>query len=204
MKRRKNKSHILFGSFLIILGIVLPLSKELYNYTHDKKEESKVEYFFDNHKDDIDKQDTEQKNTKQETTYNYIAVLEIPTINLKRGLVDKTNKNNNVNRNITILKESDMPDVENGNFILAGHSGTSRVAFFRYLNKVKENDLIFIYYKNIKYTYKVVHTHLEVRDGDIDIVRNKNKTSLTLTTCSQEKKGNQIVIISELINKENY
>ncbi len=204
MKRRKNKSHILFGSFLIILGIVLPLSKELYNYTQDKKEESKVEYFFDNHKDDIDKQDTEQKNTKQETTYNYIAVLEIPTINLKRGLVDKTNKNNNVNRNITILKESDMPDVENGNFILAGHSGTSRVAFFRYLNKVKENDLIFIYYKNIKYTYKVVHTHLEVRDGDIDIVRNKNKTSLTLTTCSQEKKGNQIVIISELINKENY
>lgn len=204
MKRRKNKSHILFGSFLIILGIVLPLSKELYNYTQDKKEESKVEYFFDNHKDDIDKQDTEQKNTKQETTYNYIAVLEIPTINLKRGLVDKTDKNNNVNRNITILKESDMPDVENGNFILAGHSGTSRVAFFRYLNKVKENDLIFIYYKNIKYTYKVVHTHLEVRDGDIDIVRNKNKTSLTLTTCSQEKKGNQIVIISELINKENY
>ncbi len=204
MKRRKNKSHILFGSFLIILGIVLPLSKELYNYTQDKKEESKVEYFFDNHKDDIDKQATEQKNTKQENTYNYIAVLEIPTINLKRGLVAKTDKNNNVNRNITILKESDMPDVGNGNFILAGHSGTSRVAFFRYLNKVKENDLIFIYYKNIKYTYKVVHTHLEVRDGDIDIIRNKNKNTLTLTTCSQEKKGNQIVIISELINKENY
>lgn len=204
MERKRNKNHIIIGSILIVLGIVLPLSKELYKFIQDKEEKSKVEYFFDNYKDDIDKQDTEQKDSKEKHAFNYIAVLEIPTINLKRGLVSKTDKNNNVNRNIKILKESDMPDIENGNFILASHSGTSRVSFFRYLNKVKENDLIFIYYKNIKYTYKVVHTHLEVRDGDINIVRNKNKTSLTLTTCSQEKKGNQIVIISELINKENY
>lgn len=194
----------MFGSFLIILGVILPLSKELYNYTLDKQEENQVEYFFENHEKDIDKQDTQQKKNESNITYNYIAVLEIPTINLKRGLVSKTDKNNNVNKNIKILKESDMPDVENGNFILAGHSGNSRVSFFKNLNKVKENDLIFIYYKSIKYTYKVVHTHLEVRDGDIEIVRNKNKSSLTLTTCSQEKKGNQIVIISELINKENY
>lgn len=178
----------MFGSFLIILGVILSLSKELYNYTLDKQEENQVEYFFENHEKDIDKQDTQQKKNESNITYNYIAVLEIPTINLKRGLVSKTDKNNNVNKNIKILKESDMPDVENGNFILAGHSGNSRVSFFKNLNKVKENDLIFIYYKSIKYTYKVVHTHLEVRDGDIEIVRNKNKSSLTLTTCSQEKK----------------
>lgn len=194
----------MFGSFLIILGIILPLSKELYYYSLDKQEKNNIEYFFEEHEENIDKQDIQQKKKKTNTSYNYIAVLEIPTINLKRGLVSKNDKNNNVNKNIKILKESDMPDVENSNFILAGHSGNSRVAFFKNLHKVKDNDLIFIYYKSIKYTYKVVHTHLEVRDGDIEIARNRNKSSLTLTTCSQEKKGYQIVIISELINKENY
>ena len=54
-------------------------------------------------------------------------------IGLEKGLASKGSYYNNVNRNILILNESDMPDKENGNVILAGHSGSGRTAFFKNL-----------------------------------------------------------------------
>src|SRR5574344_2134110 len=59
-------------------------------------------------------------------------------------------------------------------------------------------------YNNINYTYKVVNKYLEIKDGDIVIHRNKNISTLTLTTCSPDSKGNQLVVISELVEKTNY
>lgn len=208
IKRRKNKSHvIIIGSLLVLLGITLPLSKYVYNNYLDKMEKEKVEDFFNEpiiEEEIIEVQENSSNIEQKPISYNYIAVLEIPTISLKRGLVSKNDKANNVNKNIQILQESDMPDVENGAFMLAGHSGTSRISFFNKLHHVKYGDEVIVYYNNIKYIYRVIDLFIEVKDGDISIQRDKDKNTIVLTTCSQDHKGSQFVVIGELIDKQSY
>lgn len=208
-KRRRNKSHsIIIGSLLILLGIAMPLSKYLYNNYLNNMEDEKIEDFFNKTiKEEQVISSTDEVPSvkeKQPSSYNYIAVLEIPTISLKRGLVPKEDKANNVNQNIQILKGSNMPDVENSVLMLAGHSGSGRIAFFHNLHRVGHHDLVYVYYNNTKYIYKVVDRYIEPKDGDISVYRDKSKTTLVLTTCSQENKGSQFVVIAELIDKENY
>ena len=96
-----------------------------------------------------------------------------------------------------------MPDVDHGFMAIAGHSGSGRTAFFKNLHKLKEKDIIYIYYKNIKYTYEVIKNYEEVKDGDITVDKSSEST-LVLTTCSQTNKNNQVVVVSKLINKTVY
>ena len=206
-RRRNKKSRAWLGSLLILIGASLPLFKYIYFSFLDYQNNNKIENFFEQEEQvdiDLSTEVVEENKTTSSTSYDYIAVLEIPSISLKRGLVDKNSKANNVNKNIQILNESDMPDVENGTLYLAGHSGSSYISFFRNLEKVKYGDMIYIYYNHIKYSYKVNNLYIETKDGDISVLRDKNKTNLVLTTCSQDNKGSQFVVISELVNQENY
>lgn len=207
IKRKRNRSYIIIGSLLILLGILIPLSKYIYNIHLDIKEEEKIEDFFNEPVITEETSSTEETTSTSENvsyTYNYIGVLEIPTISLKRGLVAINDYNNNVDRNIQILKDSDMPDVVNGTFMLASHSGNGYYAFFNKLNKVNNGDEVYVYYNNIKYIYKIVNSYTEVKDGDITIHRNNNKTTIVLTTCSREQKGYQLILIGELVDKKTY
>ena len=70
-----------------------------------------------------------QDNKKNNYTINYTAVLEIPSISLKRGVVDSTKNFKSINYAISVDKNSNYPN-ENGNFILYAHSGNSNIAFF--------------------------------------------------------------------------
>lgn len=210
IKRINKKSRvILLGSLLISIGIIIPLSKYFYHHYLDNKNDDMIEVFFED-KDVITEITSTQENVDKKESkniqidYNYIAVLEIPSISLKRGLVDKSSTYNTISRNIQILNESDMPNVVNGNLILASHSGSSYVSFFKNLDKINEEDYVYIYYNNIKYIYKVVSIYEETKDGDITIHRSNDKTTLTMTTCSQSNKDNQLIVISELVDKENY
>ena len=47
---------------------------------------------------------------------------------IAQGTVAKVEQG--ISKNIQILKESDMPNVTNGNLLLAGHNGNSKVSFF--------------------------------------------------------------------------
>lgn len=195
--KRKSKSHLICGSLLVIVGILIFIFPIIYNKYQEKQEEIKLEYFFE--VSTIDNYNV-IKDTKQE---DYIAVLEIPSINLKKGLYAIDSKNNNVNKNIEIIDSSDMPDITKGNFILAGHSGTGRIAFFDDLDKLIIDDTIIVYYKNIKYIYQINNIESIVKDGTIEIKR-EFESMITLTTCNQENKNEQLVITGILISKENY
>lgn len=129
----------------------------------------------------------------------YIGDISIPKIDLKRGFVSKDSKYNNVNRNIYIVPSSDYPDVENGNFILAAHSGTSSISFFKNLYKLENGDLVDITYNNKEYHYKISNIYTDIKDGDVAIKRNKNKNTLTLITCTKGDKETQTIYICELI-----
>lgn len=209
IKREKNKSQFsIIGSLLIIGATSVFLFYNIYNFYINKNEEQKVEDFINEPIVD-DTPTTEEsieettKEIKQVESYDYIGVLEIPKINLKRGFLKINDRNNNVNKNIQILENSTMPDSDGGLLVIAGHSGSGRVAFFKNLYKLKKDDQIYVYYENIKYIYEVINTYEETKDGDIAIEKNSEST-LVLTTCSQTDKTKQVVVISKLINKTSY
>ena len=172
---------------LIIIGILLLITKINNNL------ENKIDTSL---KMNINQND-ENIFLKEATLIEYILYLKIPKINLNKGITSKDSKFNDVDRNIQILKESDMPNIENGNLILAAHSGNSNVSYFKDLNKLELNDNIYVEYNNKKYHYKIVNYYKVEKTGLIDIVRNKFKPTLTLITCI-ENTNKQLVIICEL------
>lgn len=209
IRKEKNKSRLsIIGSFLIIGATSVFLFYNIYNFYINRNEEKQVEEFINNSivedTPTIEEGNEETKEEdKQVENYNYIGVLEIPQINLKRGFLDINDTNNNVNKNIQVLENSAMPDVDGGLLVIAGHSGSGRVAFFKNLHKLKQNDQIYIFYENIKYIYQVEINYEEDKDGDIAINKS-NDSTLVLTTCSQTDKTKQVVVISKLINKTSY
>ena len=194
MKRKiKKQSLVILGSAFIIVGISLLVYKYQNLNKTNKEEINAINNYYINHSNYHVNTETVKKVSKE---YNYIAVLKIPKINLERGLVDPNSSQNNVKYNIEILKNSDMPDVENGNFILAAHSGNSKVSYFKNLNKLELGDTVSIDYNGETYNYAVTKIYDIEKTGKAQIIRNKNKTTLTLVTC-RAKTNNQIIVICE-------
>ena len=205
--KRKNKIvSIIIGIILLVAVIIF----NLYNYSSSKKEviieKNKIEEFFveeiiEEHQMTEIKPVTE---SKQQNTTNYSMIVEIPNIGLKKGLCSIGQECNTVSKNIQILKESDMPNVTNGNLLLAGHNGNSKVSFFNKLDKIKVNDSIYIYYNGTKYEYKLSNYYDIKKTGKAIIHRDNDKTTLVLITCKKNTDDKQVVYIAYLDNKTEY
>ena len=126
-------------------------------------------------------------------------MLEIKKINLKKGFVNPSSKYNNIKYNITIINGSTFPDVEKGNFIIAAHSGTGSIAFFKNLYKLKIGDEAVVTYKSKKYNYKIVKIYKQPKKGYITVYRDVKKTTLTLITCTKNDSKSQTIYIAELV-----
>ena len=148
--------------------------------------------------------ETPEQPKQKQVNYNYIGVLEIPKVNLKQGFFFVISKYNNVDYNITVIQSSTYPDVERGNLILAAHSGTSYISYFKNLYKLSVGDEAYVYYNNIKYKYEIVNIYNVEKTGQVAIYRNTNATVLTLITCTKNSDHEQTVYILELTGKENY
>lgn len=217
MLKRKNKIEnnkgsksqlIIVGSLLIILGTLIIGGKYLYNYLETKNEEQLIDTFFEEQKEITEDTTPEVPEEKVETEkpqptktkIDYFAVIKIPKIGLEKGLANKGSYYNNVNRNILVVKESDMPDKDKGNVILAGHSGNGRTAYFKNLHKLERDDEVSIFYNGSEYKYKVVNQYDIEKTGTANIVRNAEKSTLTLITC-RHNTNKQIIYICELVEK---
>ena len=206
-KQIKNKRYsliIFLGIFLLLLGI----SYNIYNHYQQKKQDSvdneKVEEFFEiKEEKDSDEEVSVETPTVKEETDNYIGVLEIPKINLKKGIIDKTSASNNVNKNIYTLKETTLLDEQiNSHIILAGHSGNSYVSFFRNLKKLDMKDKVYFYYKGVKYIYEVSNKYEIEKTGTTEL-KQTNISDITLITCISGT-NKQVVYVATLIDQENY
>ena len=163
--KKDSKSQLLIvGSLLIILGFGIIGGKYLYNYLQNKNEEKLIDVFYEEQEEIEENTNTEEQvetpteeKPKSSSKVNYVAVIKIPKIGLEKGLCAKGTYCNNVNRNIQILNESDYPDKEKGNVMLAGHSGSGRVSYFRKLDKLSQDDEVSIFYNDSEYKYKVVN-----------------------------------------------
>lgn len=185
---------------LIIFGIVL-FSINISNNNHISKVDSESLKKFFSH-NNINIETKTNKDSSKEDIINYMAVIEIPSINLIHG-IPYPGKDNTVDRNIQIIEPISLPDMVNGNFILASHSGSSSISYFKNLNKIEENDKVYIYYDNLKYIYKVNNQYL-VDKGHVSIKRDHSQTTLTLITCDKTDDTKQLVVIAYLQGTEKY
>ena len=210
--KRKNKIKNKRYSILIMIGvffIFLGSSYLIYNQYNNKKQDSindgLIEDYFKVEDEIIEtpQKEIEEEKPVPKEKIDYIAVLEIPKIKLKRGIVDKNSSYNNVNRNIYTLKETTMPDEEdNSHIMLASHSGNSYISYFKNLNKLNLNDKVYFFYKNNKYVYKVIKKYEVEKTGTVKLSK-KNSSDITLITCISGT-NNQIVLVANLESIENY
>ena len=199
-RKRKNKSWLyIIGSLIFLCGASLIF----YDYYSEQKinmqEQEAIEEFYEEEKiTDSIEEPQKIEEVEEQAKVNYIAILKIPKIKLERGLVDPSSYLNNVKYNLQWIDGSSMPDQVNGNVIIAGHSGSARVSYFRKLDQLVIGDSVSIDYKNRTYNYKVVDIYDIEKTGKAEIIKNKNTTTLTLITC-RHNTNKQIVIICELV-----
>ena len=138
----------------------------------------------------------------EEVTDDYIGYLTIPKINLTKGFLDIRSTENDVDKNLLVVEGSNYPDKEQGNFIIAGHSGTGWNSFFNDLYKLNENDTVYVTYKGKKYIYLIKNIYKQPKIGKLAIYRDYTKTTLTLITCTNNDSTTQTVYIAELSSVE--
>lgn len=210
-RKQDNRKKRITPSVIATIGAILALIGGFflsYNYIQKKKvlafdyinnvfysEEDSNEQTTNNTNNSPDNTNNIEQNTN---TTNYIGYLEIPKINLKKGFTSMDSPDNDVEKNIFIVEGSNYPDVDKGNMIIAGHSGSGWKAFFNDLYKLSQGDKAIIKYNNKVYTYKITNIYKQKKTGTIAIYRNYSKTTLTLVTCTNNNNTSQTVYISEL------
>lgn len=219
MKRFKisGAQIIAVGTLFMLIGVGILLS----GYFFDKKsalfELINMQFYFNQIDGTVieDEPEVEEPNSEPEqveekeeqqnvVTENYIGILEIPKIELKKGFYDINSRLNKVSRNVSVLKPSDYPDVDKGNLVLAAHSGNGYVSFFKNLYKLVVGDYAYVYYNNVKYTYKINYIYNQEKTGTINVYRPYNQTTLMLVTCTKNDESSQTVYVLVLENKEPY
>lgn len=194
MQLKRKTKLIIFGLIIIIIGIIVGIIPLFLKEINVEKENTKVKEYINNTSNKIN---ISPKN-------DMLLVLEIPKINLKRVVYNLDSDLNTIKKNIEIMKESSLPNTDNGNVILEGHNGDSSISYFNKLDKLSEFDLAYIYYQGTKYIYSIDKIYDVEKDGDVEVVRDKDKNTLTLITCKSNTQDKQLVLIFYLKEKEDY
>lgn len=219
--KTNNKETLLFivGSFLLIISLILYNYEKILEISNELKSNIETEKFKENTKvnnyvtvdvnvnyqeNDLNAESNSNYHQNTENSINYIGFLEIDKIYLKQGLLPINNPYNNINYHVQILPVSNFPDVLNGNFVLAAHSGTSGISYFKNLYKLTNGDIAKVYYNGKIYKYSIVNIYNEEKDGSVNIYRDTSKTTLTLITCTKNDKLHQTIYIAELMGVETY
>ena len=207
-RAKRNKKFIvliIIGVLLILISLLVFIIRYRYYENKSANDRKQVDEFLSQPVlNNIETNEVISDEVSSDTNINdYIAVLEIPAINLTRGLVDKSSPNNDVNKNIYMLKDTVLPDEDTiSHIILASHSGNSYVSYFKNLHKLDINDEIYFYYKNNKYIYSIYKIDEVDKTGNIEL-KKTNSSDITLITCKGNLKR-QIVIYATLKSKSAY
>ena len=105
---------------------------------------------------------------------------------------------NDVNTGMYTLPVSNYPNVKNGNLVIAAHSGTASISYFKTLYKLSIGDKAIVKFNGNNYTYVVSKIYYVPKTGVVKIVRNSARTTLTLITCTKDDETKQTVYILEL------
>ena len=211
MKKINLKYQIAAGVILVICGTLVLLS----DYIKDKRDVvfSEMNLVLSsinmdenlNNQDNITSDESEEPKEEKNDNYTYeeyLGIVDISKIGLYKGFYNKNSNLNNVKFNLYVLPESNYPDTESGNLIIAGHSGNYNNSYFANLYLLELGDTINIHYNNKNYVYKIDKIYNEEKTGRVRILRNKSKTTLTLITCTKDDNYHQTIYIAYLISVE--
>ena len=211
MKINNLKYQIAAGVILVICGTLVLLS----DYIKDKRDVvfSEMNLVLSsinmdenlNNQDNITSDESEEPKEEKNDNYTYeeyLGIVDISKIGLYKGFYNKNSNLNNVKFNLYVLPESNYPDTESGNLIIAGHSGNYNNSYFANLYLLELGDTINIHYNNKNYVYKIDKINNEEKTGRVRILRNKSKTTLTLITCTKDDNYHQTIYIAYLISVE--
>ncbi len=201
----KKIGWILFIIGFLIIGFYTIYIKSIEiranNNIDDYIEETSI---IEDEEEEINEEEpTVELKEEKKNTVNYTAILEIPIIGLKSGIVNSTKNFYSINYAISADKSSNYPN-EYGNFILYAHSGNSTIAYFKHLIKVNINDDVYVYFNGTKYHYVIFDKYDIEKTGKAVFKRPKSDNYITLITCNQNRKGYQIILIGKLVNTELY
>lgn len=201
IRHKKSNKLFIISIVNLAIGITLFTYNSVYDYYLNELDKNKVDNYINDSKIKVNVVSIDNENTiNNEEVNNYLGVISIPKINLEQGFYDIDNPLNNVDKNIELISNSNMPDVENGTLILAAHSGNDRVSYFNKLYKLNIDDEIEIIYNKSKYLYKLIDIYEVEKTGSITLHNINNITSLVLVTCSNFNDNLQVVYISRLVN----
>lgn len=197
------------GISLIVIGILIISFYFIHNKVLDKMVQDNIDDYIKDTSivneviNEEIVEETKEKKTNNSNNIDYTAIIEIPKINLKKGVVDSTDNFKSINYAISVDKNSNYPN-EKGNFILYAHSGNSYISYFKKLNKVNINDDIYVYFNGVKYHYSIINKYDIEKTGKAKVINLKDDKYITLITCNQNKKGYQIMVEGKLFDEEIY
>jgi len=170
------KKVVIFCSFFLFLLFVCSFEQqqEIYNRVL-------VQEYFDN------TQNTQEIKTSKE---KYLGVLTVPKIHLQQGFYTYSSSQNHVDKNIQVLSTC-LPN-EDCPFLLASHSGSSRISYFKHLNSLNLEDQAIITYQNKEYHYILKEIYHTKKNGSLTLL-NQNMSELILTTCNLDNQALQDV-----------
>ncbi|MBQ7790404.1 MAG: sortase [Bacilli bacterium] len=209
MQKRKRinskKSLYIIGSLFIFISFLMIVVDYYKEYKTIEREEQAINEYYEEPVKEVKTETVESIETtkkeevkKNKEIVNYIGILRIPKINLKKGLVDINSKYNDIKYNVMIHNKSTFPDVVGGNFILLAHSGSSSISFFKNLDKLKLDDKVYVDYNGNTYEYKLINIYDIEKNGKAVIKKTTTKSTITLITC-RNNTNKQIVLIGELV-----
>lgn len=168
-----SKIRKIFSLLLILFSFLYLINITYKDYLTKINEQKEIKSFFKQYINDGHKVKSE-----------YLMVLEIPKIGLKKGIYSTNDLRNNIDKNIMILNMNDNLEY----LVLVSHSGNAVNAYFKNLYKLYFDDSIIIYYNKQKIEYKVKRIYRYDKRGKFSLNQN-DKKKLILITC---------------LNKENY
>lgn len=172
---------------ILLVGVTI-IIVSYYQIKTDKIKSTKaVEALLENKIDD-----------NYEEKYKYNAIIEVPSINLKRGILDIDSKYNNAKYNIELVKET------NNTIVLASHNGNSYNSFFGSLHNLELGDTINYYKDNKQYKYIYSDSYEIKKDGYADLYYKNDRNSIILITCKDGTDDAQVVHIGYLKEIQDY
>lgn len=183
-----DNKKIMFACILFIIVSSLYLGNYFYNYFGDKVKNTRaVSDFFDN-----------KINDDYDDKYKYTSILEIPSIELKRGIVSIDNEYNDVKYNIEFIKK------DSDKLVFASHNGNYYYSYFDNLKDMELGDDIYFYENNRKYRFVYSKSYVIKKDGYADIYCDSDRKCIALITCLDGNDDAQIVYIGYLTSVEPY
>lgn len=162
---------------ICLLSLIVSCSFLLINivykeYTKQNETKKELTFFFKQYTNDGHKMESE-----------YLMVLEIPKINLQKGIYNISDKRNNIDENVTILNIEDNLKY----LVLVSHSGNAFNAYFNDLYKLYFDDSVIIYYNKQKIEYKVKRIYRHNKNKNFHLKQN-DENKLILITCLNKEK----------------